>query len=228
MEKTTAGSRSSSLWVCHFNCSNFIDLVACLVTIAAIEILTTRRKVMLIKKFAIALVLAAMAPLAFAAGATKIAVLDIQAVVLASDAGKSGMGELEKKAEYADLKAKAETLEADLKAMDEQAKNESLTWGEDKKNQHREKMTEMAKERQNVLMTLNRAREAVFMQLLQVMEPAIGKILEEVMAAEGIELVIDSKSAVHKVATADITPMVVDRLNKLSAQAVEKSKAKAK
>lgn len=179
---------------------------------------------MLLKRFAIALMACMMVPMAFAAGATKVAVLDLQAVVLASDAGKSGMGELEKKPEYAELKAKVETLEADLKAMDEQAKNESLTWSEDKKKQHRDKMTELAKERQNLLITLNRAREAVFMQLLNVMEPAIGQVLEQVMAAEGIELVIDAKSAIHKVSTADITPMVVEKLNKFAAEAAKNAK----
>lgn len=179
----------------------------------------------MMKKFALLLLCGLLSPLALAAGATKVAVLDLQAVVLASDAGKSGMGELEKKAEYAELTAKLESIEGDMKALDEQAKSESLTWGEDKKKQHREKMTEFAKERQNLLLTLNRARESVFMQLLNVMEPAIGQILEQVMAAEGIELVIDSKSAIHKVSTADITPMVVDRLNKLSAEALEKAKA---
>lgn len=183
---------------------------------------------MFIKRIAIVLVCCAMAPMAFAAGATKVAVLDIQKVVLTSKAGQSGMGELEKKPEYAELKAKAESLEADLKSMDEQAQNESLTWSEDKKKQHREKMTELAKERQNVLMTLNRARESVFMQLLQLMEPAIGGILEQVMAAEGIELVIDSKSAIHKVSTADITPMVVERINKASDEAMAKAKADPK
>lgn len=180
---------------------------------------------MTIKNLALALLLTAMAPLAFAAGATKVGVLDLQAVVLMSEAGKTGMTELEKKPEYAELKAKAENLEAELKALDEQAKSESLTWSEDKKNSHREKMTELAKERQNVVVTLNRARETVFMQLLNVMEPGIGAALEQVMAAEGIELVVDAKSVVHKVSTADITPMVVDRLNKLNTQALEKAKA---
>ncbi len=182
---------------------------------------------MLLKKLAIVLVCMAFAPFTFAAGATKVAVLDIQAVVLASDAGKSGMGELEKKAEYAELKAKAESLEAELKALDEQAKNESLTWGEDKKKSHREKMTELAKERQTVVVTLNRARESVFVQLLQVMEPAIGQILEQVMAAEGIDLVVDSKATIQRTATADITPMVVDRLNQMS-KAAQDAKSKGK
>lgn len=179
---------------------------------------------MLIKRFALLSVLSFFAPVALAAGASKVAILDLQAVVLASDAGQSGMGELERKPEYAEYQANLETVEADLKALDEKAKSESLTWGEDKKKSHAEEVTALAKKRQNLLMTLNRARESVFIQLLNVMEPAIGQVLEQVMASEGIELVIDSKSVIHKVSSADITPMVVERLNKLSAQAAEKSK----
>jgi outer membrane protein len=164
---------------------------------------------------------------AMAAGATKVAVLDVQAVVLASEAGKSAMAELEKNAEYAALKVKLDNLEAEIKTLDGQAKNQGLTWGEDKKSEHRAKMTELVKERQGALNTLNRARETVFMQLLNAMEPGIGVALESVMAAEGIELVLDSKTAVLKVPTADVTPMVLDRLNKLNAQATENAKKAA-
>lgn len=178
-------------------------------------------------KIAMAALLLSGSQLVAAAGATKVAVLDVQAVVLASEAGKSGMAELEKNAEYTALKVKLDNLEAELKTLDEQAKNQGLTWGDDKKNEHRAKMTELAKERQGAMATLNRARESVFMQLLNVMEPGIGAALEAVMAAEGIELVLDSKAAVLKVPTADVTAMVVERLNKLNAQAAENAKKNA-
>lgn len=178
-------------------------------------------------KIAVAALLLSSSQLVAAAGATKVAVLDVQAVVLASEAGKSGMAELEKNAEYTALKVKLDNLEAELKTLDEQAKNQGLTWGDDKKNEHRTKMTELAKERQGAMATLNRARESVFMQLLNAMEPGIGAALEAVMAAEGIELVLDSKAAVLKVPTADVTAMVVERLNKLNAQAAENAKKNA-
>lgn len=182
----------------------------------------------MIKKFAFACLCLCLSSTALAAGATKVAVVNLQGVVLLSDAGKSGMGELEKKPEYAELKAKAETLDAELKSLNTEVKNESLTWGEEKKKQHREKMSEIAKEQQNVVVTLNRAREAVFMQLLKVMEPAIGEVLKQIIATEGIELVLDSKSAIHSVPTADITPMVVAKLNDIGAAARKKSKASKK
>jgi outer membrane protein len=182
---------------------------------------------MTLMKIAVVTVLLGFTQLVMAAGATKVAILDVQAVVLGSEAGKRGMAELEKNAEYTALKVKLDNLEAELKALEEQAKNQGLAWGDDKKNEHRAKVTELAKERQGALTTLNRARESVFMQLLNVMEPGIGAALESVMAAEGIELVLDSKAAVLKVPTADITPMVVERLNKLNVQAAENAKKAA-
>lgn len=69
----------------------------------------------------------------FAAGATKVAVLDVEALILGSEAGKSGMGQLEKNAEYSALKTKLDNLEAELKTLDEQSKTQGLTWGEDKR-----------------------------------------------------------------------------------------------
>lgn len=162
--------------------------------------------------------------LGFAAGATKVGTLDLQALVMMSEAGKAGMAELEKNSEYKSLKAKLDNLEAELKTLDTQAKNEGLTWGEDKQTEHREKMTKLAQERQQAVTTLNRARESVFMQLLGAMEPGIGAALEEVMSAEGIELVLDSKAVIHKMPTADLTTMVVTRLNAINEAAAENAK----
>lgn len=165
---------------------------------------------------------------AFAAGATKVGILDLQTVVMASDAGKAGMAELEKNAEYNSLKAKLDNLEAELKTLDSQAKNEGLTWGESKQSEHRQKMSEVAQERQQAIATLNRARESVFMQLLGAMEPGIGMALEEVMSAEGIEVILDSKAVIHKMPTADLTSMVVTKLNKINADAAENAKSAGK
>jgi outer membrane protein len=164
---------------------------------------------------------------AYAAGATKVALLDVEALILSSDAGKSGMAQLEKNAEFAALKAKLDNLDADLKALDEQGKTQGLTWGEDKKKEHVEKITDAANERREILARLNRGQEMVYMQLLNVMQPAISQALSAVIAAEGIDLVLDSKAAIHRLANADITPMVLERLNKLNAEASEAAKKAA-
>lgn len=179
---------------------------------------------MKIWKYSAAVLMLCVSQLTFAAGATKVAVLDLQKVVLSSEAGKKGMQQLEDNPDYSALKAKVENLDSDLKSLDEKSKTEGLTWGESQKQEHQSKMLDVAKQRQAGLADLNRARESAFMQILSALEPAIGKALEEVMAKEGIELVLDSKAVIHKVQTADITPMIVDRLDKLSEEAAAQIK----
>lgn len=169
------------------------------------------------KKLLAALVLIFFTPLAFAAGATKVAVLDLQAVVLMSNVGQEQMQKLEKNSEYAALMAQAENFESDLEGLDKQLQSEGLTWADSKKEEHVNKMRGVARDRQMAIEQLNRARESVFMQLLEAMEPAIASILEEIMSKEGIELVLDSKSAIHKVQAADISQAVVAGINKLGA-----------
>lgn len=160
-----------------------------------------------------------LAPFAQAVGASKVAILDLQAVVLGSNAGQGQMQELERNPEYANLVASMEDIEADLQGLDNQLKNEGLTWGEDKKQKHVAKMNELARDRQGAITQLNRVRESVFMQLLNAMEPAIGAALQEIMTKEGVELVLDSKAVIHSTQKVDITPKVVDRLNKMTAAA---------
>jgi outer membrane protein len=169
--------------------------------------------------------LALLSQLTFAAGALKVGVLDLQAVVVTSEAGKAAMSELEGKAEYKSLKAKLNNLEAELKSLAEQAKKEAPTWSEEKQGQQREKMNKVAQERQQMITALNRAHESVLMQLFGAMEPGIGAALDAVMAAEGIEVILDSKAVIHKKPAADITTMVVTRLNKMNAEVAAKAKA---
>ncbi len=156
----------------------------------------------------------------FAAGATKVAVLDVEALVLSSEVGKSGMDQLKKNAEYSALSTKLDNLEAEMKTLDEQGKTQGLTWGEDKKKEHVEKLTNLSGEHREIMGKMGRGQEMVYMQLLNAMQPAISQALTAVMAAEGIDLVLDSKAAVHRIGNADITPMVLDRLNKLNADAM--------
>lgn len=182
------------------------------------------------KFWAIIVAMAALlAPaLGSAAGATKIGVLDLQAVVLTSAAGKGGMAELEKNKDYSGLMADIEKHEKQLKSMEDELNGKGLTWSADQKTKHREKMGEVVKERQQALMAINRARESVFVQMLGAMEPAIAKVLDDVMKAEGIDLVLDSKAVIHKMPSADITAMVVERLNKLTQQNAAGAKSKPK
>lgn len=167
------------------------------------------------------------ASLCFATGATKVAVVDVQAVVLLSDAGKNAMADLEKNPEYIALKAKLDNSNAEIKALSEKAKTDSLTWGAEQKEAHSKKINELAKAQQTTVTHLNRGRESIFMQLLQAMEPGIGKAVELVMTAEGIELIIDSKTVVLKIPTADITQQVVVKLNELNAQAAANAQPQA-
>lgn len=182
---------------------------------------------MRIVKILIAGVILGFTQMALAAGATKVAVLDVESLVLGSEVGKSGMAQLEKNAEYSALKAKLDNLEAELKTLDEQGKSQGLTWGEDKKKEHREKISDVANQRRETMAMLGRGQEMVYMQLMNAMQPAITNALNAVMAAEGIELVLDSKTVVYRVPTADITLMVVDRLNKINAEAAENAKKSA-
>lgn len=178
-------------------------------------------------RIAIFVVLASAWQIAGAAGATKIAIVDVQSVVLSSEAGKKGMEEVEKHSKYKPVKAKLDNVEAELKTLDEQLKGEGLTWGEEKKKSHREKMNDLARDRQEHAQALSGMRESAFVQMLSAMEPRIAKALEQVMATEGIDLILDSKAAVLKSPNADITAMVIDRLNKLNAQAAEQANTDA-
>lgn len=165
------------------------------------------------RNIVISLILLVTAQTVMAAGATKVAVLDLRRAVTESTAGQEGFGQLKSNPEYAAVIAKIENLGSEIKSLEEKGKNEGLTWGEDKKKETQAQMLDLAKERQANIGNIQRAQETVFMQLLKLMEEDINIALKDIVEKEGIELIVDAEAVRFQVPTADITLMTIERLN---------------
>lgn len=162
-----------------------------------------------------------IAPVSFAG---KVAVLNIEQAVLSTEAAKKAEKALQGKSEYAALVAKVEGLKADFEALDKEAKTQSETWTAEKKQETQKKGKKLSEDYQAAMQKVQAEQQAVVGKLMQEMQPKLKAVIDEIVAAEGIDIIVKSQAAFYATPAVDITSKVADRLNKSAKPAAASEK----
>ncbi|BFM15288.1 hypothetical protein R50073_14710 [Maricurvus nonylphenolicus] len=166
----------------------------------------------ILKSFAIALVAITLSATAMAEG--KIAVFNAQAAIMNTQAAKKALESLKANPEFAAMTAKFEALRADMAALEKEANTKGMTWNAEEKADYRKKVEFKNADMKLVLEKLRAEEQAAVQRLMQDMIPKAKSALNQVVVAEGISVVIDSKSALYADPAHNITAKVTDKLNK--------------
>lgn len=146
------------------------------------------------------------------ASAQSIAVVDIQAALLTSNAAKQYQESL--KAEFAKDQQSVVDLEKQVKAArDKAAKNKDLV-SADELNKMKMQFQKVFAEYQRAGQALQQKKMQREQAFLQQMRPVLDKVLKEVIADGGYDLVISRQAAHYADKKYDITQKVVELLNK--------------
>ncbi|MDF1762789.1 MAG: OmpH family outer membrane protein [Oleibacter sp.] len=147
-----------------------------------------------------------------AAADTKVAVVDMERALFLSDAAKSAVKEFEKanKDDIAKLKSLQESLMASKKKLDE----EGDIISEEQRRQMANDMEQKTQEYQFYGRKLKQAEDLWKRGLLEKQLPQLEKMLKEIIEKEGYDLVFNAQAAVFTSPKADITKLLIDRLNK--------------
>ena len=145
----------------------------------------------------------------------KIAVVNIEAVIANSDAGKSLQSKLQDFRKQATADVKALVDQAD--AMQKQAQDNAATLSAGKlaelKRGYEDKALEIKRMRQDKQAQGQRIQE----QGLKEIEKLLGPVFEKLRAEEGYDLILDSSGQVSSIIMysekVDISQLVLDRLN---------------
>lgn len=144
----------------------------------------------------------------------KIAILDPQAAVMASNAAKAKFEKLEKSADYMALKAKIDGISTDAKSLQASAQKEASTWSEEKKIEVEKKLQNFNQDYQFNVKKLQGQRQELEQKVMQEMGAKAEEAIKQIIDAEKIGLVLNSRAAIHATAEYDITPKVIELLNK--------------
>lgn len=160
------------------------------------------------------MIAAAMVLSGIALASDKVAVFDLQTAILSTEVAKQRVQELQSNAEFAAMQAKFESLRVDLQGLAKDAETNGMTWSQEQQAEHRKKIEYKRADLELAAKKLQAEKNAAVKRIMQELAPKAKTVLNQMITAEGIGLVLDSKVAYYADASFDITAKVTDKLNK--------------
>ena len=143
----------------------------------------------------------------------KIAILDVQQAMFASDYAQARVKQSLESADFVALKAKAEGSAADLQAMSKEVEAKRLTWSAEQAESHQKKMSYAKADYDLAVQKIQGEQKQLQQKILQDLSPTFQQALTEVIQEEGITLLLRAESVLSASAENNLTAKVVDRLN---------------
>jgi outer membrane protein len=155
------------------------------------------------------------------AAETKIAVIDIQQAMFASDYAQNSVKASLESADFVALKAKAEGSAADLQSMGKEAETKRLTWSAEQVAAQQKKMSYAKADYDLAVQKIQGEQKQLQQQIMQELSPQFQEALAQVVQEEGITLLLRSESVIVASPENNLTAKVIDRLNQNTRVATE-------
>lgn len=157
-----------------------------------------------------------MSPLAvFAQG--KIAVVNLQEAILQSDPAQQRLDEVRNEEGYKSDKEEFDRLKDELDQLVKDFQKDAAVMSQEQQLAARKRLASKQADLEHVTGKLQNAEQAAGQQLLQEMSAAVQEVLRELIATEGIGLLLQRQSIIHADPGYSITAKVTDKLNQMAA-----------
>ncbi len=167
-------------------------------------------------KVAIAVLALSLPTLGWAQG--KIAVVDLQEAILQTDLAQKRLTEVRNQDDYKADKAEYDRLKGEFDEIVKKFQKDAAVMSQEQQLAARQKLTNKQADLEHVTGKLQKSEQNAGQTLLQEMAPKVQEVLRELIAAEGIGLLLQRSSVIHADAGYSITAKVTDKLNQLPAQ----------
>ena len=165
----------------------------------------------------VSLGLAMTANLALAQG--RIAVVDLEEAILQTDLSQQRLNGLREQGDYVADKAELDRLQAEREAMIKELQKELPTMEPAAQQAARKRLANKNADLEHVLRKLQKSEQELGQALLQEMTPKVQEVLRDLIASEGIGLLLQRSSVIHAENGYSITAKVTDKLNQQAAAA---------
>lgn len=155
------------------------------------------------------------------AAETKIAVIDIQQAMFASDYAQNSVKVAQESADFVALRAKAEGSAADLQSLGKEAETKRLTWSAEQVTAQQKKMSYAKADYDLAVQKIQGEQKQLQQQIMQELSPQFQEALAQVVQEEGITLLLRSESVIVASPENNLTAKVIDRLNQNTRVATE-------
>ena len=155
------------------------------------------------------------------AAETKIAVIDIQQAMFASDYAQNSVKVAQGSADFVALRAKAEGSAADLQSLGKEAETKRLTWSAEQVTAQQKKMSYAKADYDLAVQKIQGEQKQLQQKIMQELSPQFQEALAQVVQEEGITLLLRSESVIVASPENNLTAKVIDRLNQNTRVATE-------
>lgn len=144
---------------------------------------------------------------------SNVAVFNLQAAIMSTEAAKSKVNALKTSSEYSKLQGSAESIRAEVQKLAEDAQKNGVTWSEEQKAEHQRKMNFKRSDFETAVKKLRAMEAQVGQEIQKTMAPKAKAALEAIIKEQKLDLVLDANSAFYAGPNTDLTAAVVKRMN---------------
>ena len=148
----------------------------------------------------------------------KIAVVDLQEAILQTDLAQKRLTEVRDQDDYKSDKAEFDRLKKEFDELVKNFQKDAAVMSQEQQISARQKLASKQADLEHVTGKLQKAEQGAGQALLQEMAPKVQEVLREIIAAEGIGLLLQRASVIHADAGYSITAKVTDKLNQAGAK----------
>jgi outer membrane protein len=167
-------------------------------------------------KTAIAACMLALPVLGWAQG--KIAVVDLQEAILQTDLAQKRLTEVRNQEDYKADKGEFDKLKNEFDELVKKFQKDAAVMSQEQQVAARKKLASKQADLEHVTKKLQQAEQGAGQALLQEMAPKVQEVLRDIIAADGIGLLLQRASVIHADAGYSITAKVTDKLNQVAAE----------
>jgi outer membrane protein len=184
---------------------------------ASKRILFTMEKTVLkyLSVVVVSLGLSLTASLASAQG--RVAVVDLEQAILQTDVAQQRLANIRSQDDYTADAAELESLKVELDEIFKDTQKNAATMSNEQKQAASKRIANKRADAQHIASKLQKAEQEAGQQLLQDLTPKVQEVLRDLIASEGIGLLLQRQAVIHADNGYSITAKVTDKLNQQAA-----------
>ena len=148
----------------------------------------------------------------------KIAVVNLQEAILQTDEAQKRLAEIRNQDDYKTDKAEFDRLRKEFEDLAKKFQKDAAVMSQDQQLASRKKLANKQADLEHVGGKLQTAEQSAGQALLQELSPRVQEVLRELIATEGIGLLMPQASVIHADPGYSITAKVTDKLNQQSSK----------
>jgi outer membrane protein len=167
-------------------------------------------------KVAVTCAVLALPSVAWAQG--KIAVVNVQEAILQTDLAQKRLAAVRDQDDYKSDKAGYDKLKDEFDQLVRKLQTDMAVMSQEQQKAARQKLATKQGDLEHVTKKLQAAEQSAGQAILQEMSPKVQGVLRDLIATEGIGLLLQNNSVIHADAGYSITAKVTDKLNQLPSE----------